>query len=83
MFSTFNESLKEIFSEDFSFENDFSDFLYSHTSEVIYVIFLVTLLTSLEIKKMDEESDAKLISIVNTFEEEDKASQLFMNEIFE
>lgn len=82
MFDSFSQYLKDIFSEDFIFEKDFIDFLYSHTNEVVYVIFLVTILTTLDIKKMDEDSEAKLITIIKSFDEEDKSSQIFLNDIF-
>jgi len=39
-------------------------------------------LTTLDIKKMDEDSEAKLITIIKTFDEEDKSSQIFLNDIF-
>lgn len=82
MFDSFSQYLKDIFSEDFIFEKDFIDFLYSHTNEVVYVIFLVTILTTLDIKKMDEDSEAKLVTIIKSFDEEDKSSQIFLNDIF-
>lgn len=83
VFENFTNNLKEIFSEEFVFEEDFSDFTYSHTSEIVYVILLVTFLTALEIKKMDEDSEAKIFTIIKTFDPEDKPSEIFLNDIFE
>lgn len=55
IFELFSENLKQVFSEEFIFEHDFSDFIYSHTNEVIFVILLVTFLTVCEIQKIDED----------------------------
>lgn len=81
IFEPFNLSLKEHFNDQFNFVSDFQDFFYSHPQEIVFVIIVVTLLTSLDIKHHDNECSDELFKLVNKFEEEDKESKVFISEI--
>lgn len=81
IFEPFSQNLKQSFSEDFTFEEDYIDFIYSHTIEVVYVILLVTFLTACEIQKIDDDQEAKLFTVIKSFDEMDKSSQVFLEDI--